>query len=1137
MDSFSKINIIKKNIHHIKNNKLDSKSKNDHILTIIKCLEIINIYNNEYNQILNEIYDNYNRLKQIIYTKDQFDKFMQDFYIYIYYFRDLFNYSKNIEDNRLIPLFEQINKDNILLEEKTFEVINYYSKPLEIFSRLNYIISQKICDNETKKYKQSIKQYVNVNIEKKKQNEINNDFLIYNSKNESIINPTRNDLMVLYKNKLNEAILKEIKLNNLDLSNSSLINSNLSYSIFDHINFEYSNLSNANFSKSKFNHCIFNDSNCKNINLIECIIDNCSMENITLEKPLLDNSTLNLTKISNTKIINSDYQNIKIYTSNINNLFLNKLKINDLIIKQTVIEETEWDTININNSIFDNINIISNIFKKLSIIDLNLSNSQINKSNISEGNITKGIVENCNISETQFNSLNYNELRIINNKFINSQLDDIDYINIYMFKNEYYKCLITNCIYQNSIINNIKIKNTVYNNCKFYECYFYNSQIELKVEKTNFNYLLIYDSEICNSTIYESFFTKSSISNSLMTNIHFKNSHIIDSNYNELIIVNCNLNFSVLNNFNCYNTKINKIVINNTVLSNLILTHCLINDLKNIKSDWNNNQILNSELNNLIINDCNWNNIYLKYSKISSSTFNKLTLKNVKIENSIIDNLSIIFSDISHYILYNNYLFEIEYKNNSINDVVLNKNYYENIRFSKCSINNSVISNSQFINCELIELDLYITEFSNIYLENSKFNDIEFNKSSFNNINFNNSSLENIDFSDMNMKNIELSLVSNLKNCKYNSYTEWNDTFIKYSPNRLNLSDCFKYFVRQYNSINIQYFYVNDKLIILNNDKLSVYNIENNHLISVLEFEIHILDLVINNNVLIYSYYYNNNYCSQMYTFDYNMIEFNQCSAIIKENSYHKIQLLDNIFILINIDLKRINIYKIDNNIFVFNQELNFTGEYLSSAISTYNKLFAISNKNEEVFIYEYIVNSENNKIYFSYIDKLKYRNTKSFGYNINISEYDNIIGISSYDPCNIGIIHLYYKTKNKWIRKLSLTSPNPDLSENFGYSLSFDLDYLLIGSPYINIKTSTHKPGKCYIYGLNTNQLIHLYYTTQTKKYISTNKKYEVHLPFIEYSNIYGYWVYNSNKYFIIGCRDNYTIFFTKNNLNLNIK
>ena len=234
----------------------------------------------------------------------------------------------------------------------------------------------------------------------------------------------------------------------------------------------------------------------------------------------------------------------------------------------------------------------------------------------------------------------------------------------------------------------------------------------------------------------------------------------------------------------------------------------------------------------------------------------------------------------------------------------------------------------------------------------------------------------------------------------------------------------------------------------------------------------------------------------------------------------------DEDLLLINsISNNTIAIYRIIDSYLELEQEIKYTGKFRTFAISKFNNLIAISNMDNEVYIY---TNLHNTNINYRYIQKIKCKDTNDFGYYLSISKYNNYMAISSIDDFNIGCVHLYYNLSEIWSKVASITSHLQLPYDNFGSSTYIDNDYLIIGGT----RNDNHYSNIVYWYNLSTEQLIPLYYPEEIKIVDKKNIK----LPYFRNEEGFSYWVYSNNKEIIIGNKKNKLVYFSKNKLNLTL-
>ena len=108
------------------------------------------------------------------------------------------------------------------------------------------------------------------------------------------------------------------------------------------------------------------------------------------------------------------------------------------------------------------------------------------------------------------------------------------------------------------------------------------------------------------------------------------------------------------------------------------------------------------------------------------------------------------------------------------------------------------------------------------------------------------------------------------------------------------------------------------------------------------------------------------------------------------------------------------------------------------------NKLLVLVSTENEIYIYNSNLGLYNNNNFkFLFVEKIVYLDTNELGYRIDICPKKPIIALSSIDEFNIGCIHIYEYITNKWKRNVSITSKKPLPYDNFGYSISFDNNYV----------------------------------------------------------------------------------------------
>ena len=1151
------------------------KNSNVNILLrlFMEVLKVINSNNSQFNIILDNIYK----------TKNYDDKFIDNitsiFFQLLIYFEILLEMIKKNESlYPLSPLFQQIIQDQIILEEKIYQLNEiFYPNTQLLFSkthlhssRNNYQYKKKINDlqielDELNKTKKDMDTKENVD-------EKDTNIVIYNSLNEVIVMPNINDLVVLNKTHLLDA----------QISNLNLKNKDLSYGLYSKANMSNSNLININMDHSNLVETLLTDSY-----LLSVHMEYCEMNSINLQNTTIENSTISNTSISKPNLLNSKIIKSNLSTLDISNTYLTKLILDDNICDTINLVDLFFIDLEYTNSTikngnwkrcsYQNSDIVKNKLLDTTIIDSHFTNCKWNDCSIHKNNLDKvGLkemtIENNDWVETQISTMDLGNSVIKLNKFTKNKWTEIDSIENKYIGNTIENSTILSSTFYRDIFDDTKISYCTFNSTNFYDSFFNNSNL-IKVELIGniLNNMVFYDLELIDISIKNSSIRFSHLSNGLINKIDLLDSTINNTILYDLIINHLSILNNIINDIEC-----NKLYFNNGKIENNTITKFTLVNSEVNTFILNNNKIENIEIINTKIDkltNTNKNDIEqatISKSSILNSDLIHYQVKNIIVSNSYIEHTNIVSSYLDDLTLDTNILIDSIFSNLHMNHINLYNIVISSSKWYIITLSNSNIVNTVLINNEINDLDLVNCNIDYLYCENSILHNIYFDNCNINNMNLKNCQLYNIDFSNVSLVTTYLLELESLSNCYYNRTTIWPIDFIYYKKNYINLIDLIPYEIYNYSQIPVKLDNTN-KIIDNTNFNIDV-NIDVNETKPIINIDIDvngINELIDNNKPIKYHYIDSNNILliqenrilrykltnqiiEKILDIDHDIIDIVYFNSNIlytykdRKNTYHlKLINLDNLeintlyryntpiriigdgdLLLINFTTKNnISIYRIIDSYLELEQEIKYIGEFRAFAFSKFTQLISISNTNNEVHLY---MNQHDSIINYRYIQKIKGKDTNKFGYYLSISNYNNYIAISSIDEFNIGCVHLYYNINEVWTKHTSITSHLQLPYDKFGNNTYIDNDYLIISgtrddNQYTNI---------VYLYNLSTEQLIPLYYPEEIK----IIEKKTIKLPYFSNEEGFGYWIYSNNEDIIIGNKRNKLVYFSKNKLNLTL-
>ncbi|MFZ4059295.1 MAG: FG-GAP repeat protein [Ferruginibacter sp.] len=98
------------------------------------------------------------------------------------------------------------------------------------------------------------------------------------------------------------------------------------------------------------------------------------------------------------------------------------------------------------------------------------------------------------------------------------------------------------------------------------------------------------------------------------------------------------------------------------------------------------------------------------------------------------------------------------------------------------------------------------------------------------------------------------------------------------------------------------------------------------------------------------------------------------------------------------------------------------------------------------------------------------YNSLNQFGFSAAMNASYAAIGVPEYDTLtssNIGAVLIFRKLNGIWALHQRILAPDSASADQFGYSLDMSGDYMVVGTPYKKILTTTNC-GKAYVYKLN---------------------------------------------------------------------
>ena len=356
--------------------------------------------------------------------------------------------------------------------------------------------------------------------------------------------------------------------------------------------------------------------------------------------------------------------------------------------------------------------------------DLDIYNSNISNSSVTHSNLTTSILLDSLLKNVYANEINGNGLVVEEGSLENSTIlsSNITGSKLLRFNLETDSTDNSNNI-SYSIIEDAKLTGSILHNI---------NGAYLNISISNITESEIYNSILNNNDINYSSIINTDINNNDILNTTINNSNIVDSNLNN-VKVSLNLDRLILGDTSSF--TINNSVINNSYIRDYIIRNSHVNDTtlymveyydidssdNNIiiqssyveNGNSNNNQYVNSKVNNVVLNED-----YLYNNEVVNSTINDSLLLENKISNTII-----ISSDVTTGELQINSL------NNDYTNVIATNFYYSNYdEFKDSSIVNSTLKYTHTINTNIINTNFfesYINNNSNVnggYIKNSFIN-------------------------------------------------------------------------------------------------------------------------------------------------------------------------------------------------------------------------------------------------------------------------------------------------------------------------------------------------------------------------------------------------------------------------------
>lgn len=1100
----------------------NTKKDDSLLLESQNILDIVQNQNNIFNNMILNIHQyDINQLNDL-------------FYHFLYYFNKYLELLKKSDSIMKImtPKLNNIIGQKITIQDKLYQINSGLTphKHLYFMKSYKFIEHKILMEEQTKiekeKYNELLDKYNTLvdktkNLESKQKisNTISTNIL--DSKNNIIANTDIVDIIVSNKTKLIDAQLENIeivdkdlsnsnlsksnltnaKLSNINLSNSNLTNTNLSYSLLDTVDMSHCKLYNTNFSYSNFKHIqfgniSFNNSILNNSIIYNSFINNCLLENIKIieidiNKNILDSNTLSHLKFTNLNLINNS-----IINNNFKYLNIDKGVITENNMKKCTILNNNLDSIYINNNDF--INCI------------------LSKINITKSNIIKLRLLDSNIDLSCW----------IKNKISYLLIKDTTIINIDSIGNYYYLLNVKNSNLENismynDIFNTIEIVSSNIKESDLYLCYYYNSKLSITLDHCIINNVVLNDTELINSNMSNIIGNYLHLENGLLNKV------LIDTmNLKNALFIDMNLSVDIKNS-TINNSKYEKVLIHNSSFDSInykkldiLFTKFETITEKNGKYEITN--INNSSFKNYNSENSNWDVLLISRCHLEEIYFNKNIFKIINLQNSYVEKTKLVKCILDDSNITINKIYESSIEFMTMYTSIIKNNIIMNSNINKTTIYESKITNNEFIDSNLEDIEIVNSRLKDVYMENCNLSNLDFESSTLENINFNDSRLRGINLCNSSLVTCKLDTIKLIQDSIYNDNTIWNPEFINYQSEKLCFGDILPYKIEYHNKQNPIYYYEDNDIYLIKDNHIYKQNDDSiSKAIIEIEDNIVILDLLFYDNLCFYSYekegiYYLNKIdlvtkiTSQLY-------QYNQ-----------SIKLFSSQHILVIYTKEKVNIYEIVNFQLSLKQEIHFENLY-NLKVSVLNKLLVLVNTENEIYIYNSNLGLYNNNNFkFSFVEKIVYLDTNELGYRIDICPNKPIIALSSIDEFNIGCIHIYEYITNKWKRNVSITSKKPLPYDNFGYSISFDNNYLLIGAP----RFDNYTIGSIYLYNISTKQLIELYYPNAIKNYLDI----KLRLPNVPYKDVVGYKVFNSNNEWIICGKDNSIIYITKHKLDMNI-
>ena len=1167
-------------IDMIHTNLKTNKNVNVLLRGFMEVLKVINSNNSQFNIILDNIYRTQN------YDEEFIDNITSIFFQLLIYFEKLLEIIKTNESlYQLSPLFQQIIQDQIILEDKIYQLNELFyhntqllfSKTYLHSSRNNYKYKKQMNDlqieldelNRTKKEKENIDTEAKID-------DIDTHIVIRNSLNEVIVMPNMNDLVILNKQHLVDA----------QISNLNLKNKDLSYGLYSKANMSNSTLININMSHSNLVETILTDSYLLSVHMEYCEMNSINLMNSTIENSTISDTSIGNPNLINCKIIKSNLSRLDITNNDLTRVRLDEnicdtinlvdLSFIDLEYTNSTIKNGNWKRCSYQNS-----DIVKNKLLDTTIIDSHFTNCKwtdctIHKNNLYKVGLNEMTIENNDWIETHFSTMDLGNSVIKLNKFTENKWTEIDSMENKYVSNTIENSTIISSTFYRDIFDDITITNSKFNSTNFYDSFFNNSNL-IKVELLEciLNNMVFYDLELTDISIKNTSVRLSHLSNGLINKIDLVDSSVNNTILYDLIINHLSILNNTLNDIECNKLYFNNGKIENSTITKFTLTNSELNTFI-----LNNNKIENIEIINTKIyklTNTNKNDIengIINKTSILNSNITKYQVKNIIVSNSYIEKTNIVYSYLDDSTLDTNILIDNIFANLHMNNINIYNIVISSSKWYIITLSNSNILNVVLINNEINDIDLVNCNIDYLYCENSILHNIYFDNCNINNMNLKHCKLDNIDFSNVSLVTTYLLELESLTNCYYNRTTIWPLNFIYYKKNYINLIDIIPYEIYNYsqipvkldntnkiidntklnidvnidvnidinenkpiinanidvNGINeliddnkpIKYHYIDsDNILLVQENRIFRYKLTNKIIENILYKDHNIIDIVYFNTNIIYTYKDSND------TYHLELINLDnlEINPLYRYNLPVTIIGDDDLLLINFISKNNIYIYRIIDCYLELEQEIKYIGEFRSFAFSKFTQLISISNTNNEVHLY---TNQQDSIINYRYIQKIKGNDTNDFGYYLSISKYNNYIAISSIDDFNIGCVHLYYNINEIWTKHASITSHLQLPYDNFGSNTYIDNDYLIIGGN----RNDNNYTNIVYLYNLSTEQVIPLYYPNKIK--IVENKT--IKLPYFSNEEGFGYWVYSNNEDIIVGNYKNKLVYFRKNKLNLTL-